>query len=71
MIRAARKTDSIAQFLFQRQSYFSGCGFLKHFLSTEASKKCLAAFLLYDEPAHTACHVVMTVVSSTALSKLQ
>lgn len=31
----------------------------------------LAAFLLYDDPAHTACHVVMNVVSSTALSKLQ
>lgn len=67
VIRAARKTDSITQFQFQWQCYSPGCGFLKYFFSTEASKK----FLLYDEPAHTACRVVMNVVSGTALSKLQ
>lgn len=39
VIGAARKTDSISQFQFQWQCYFSGCGFLKHLFSTEASKK--------------------------------
>lgn len=40
VIRAARKTDSIIQLQFQWQCYFSGSGFLKHFFSTEAYKKC-------------------------------
>jgi len=31
----------------------------------------LTALLLHDEPAHTACHIVMNVVPRTTLSNLQ